>query len=71
MLFKKELTYISLAEEFAVWSKDPRILRFGQYICNKYLADGQTAPEIYYEKSPETAYWAIVKHLPIPERESR
>jgi hypothetical protein len=69
MLFNSTLDYVRLAEEFAAWNKNPGQLRFGQFICNKYLVLGKTAPNIFYEKDCGIAYWAIVEQIPTPSNE--
>jgi hypothetical protein len=69
MLFNSTLDYVRLAEEFAAWNKSPGQLRFGQYICNKYLILGKTAPSIFYETNCGVAYWKIVEEIPTPPPE--
>ena len=38
-------------------------LRFGQYICNKYLKDGMVCPSIFYEESDPIAFEKIYREL--------
>jgi len=38
-------------------------LRFGQYICNKYLKDGAVCPSIFYEESDPAAFEKIYREL--------
>jgi hypothetical protein len=63
MIFNDTLTAESLASEYLAWCKDPGHLRFGQYICNKYLVLGKSAPEIFYAENVGDAYWLIVDVL--------
>lgn len=63
MIFNSSLTVDSLEKEFGVWSKSRKTLRFGQYICNKYLNEGVSAPEIFYDENAGDAYWQIVDIL--------
>jgi hypothetical protein len=68
MLFNDTLTAESLAEEYLAWcklynSRNHDDLRFGQYICNKYLVLGKSAPEIFYAENVGDAYWLIVDVL--------
>jgi hypothetical protein len=48
------LTTNALADEWVFWNKEPRKLRFGQYIMNRYST--QPWPELYYEEDHKTAY---------------
>jgi hypothetical protein len=68
MIFNDLLTAESLAEEYLKWcseynSRNDNDLRFGQYICNKYLCLGKSAPEIFYAENVGDAYWLIVDVL--------
>lgn len=38
-------------------------LRFGQYICNKYLDRGKTCASIFYEESDPIAFEKIYREL--------
>jgi hypothetical protein len=38
-------------------------LRFGQYICNKYLRDRETYCELYYEENNQRAFERAWKDL--------
>lgn len=67
-IFNDLLTAESLAEEYLTWCKnynnrDNNDLRFGQYICNKYLVLGKSAPEIFYVENVGDAYWLIADVL--------
>lgn len=67
-IFNDTLTAESLAEEYLKWcseynSRNNNDLRFGQYICNKYLCLGKSAPEIFYAENVGDAYWLIVDVL--------
>lgn len=67
-IFNDLLTDESLAEEYLVWCKNyanrnHEDLRFGQYICNKYLCLGKSAPEIFYAENVGDAYWLIADVL--------
>lgn len=66
--FNELLTDESLANEYLVWcsnyaNHETLKIRFGQYICNKYLCLGKSAPEIYYAENVGDAYWRIVDVL--------
>jgi hypothetical protein len=68
MIFNDLLTAESLAEEYLAWCRDFQHrkmggLRFGQYICNKYLVLGKSAPEIFYAENVGDAYWLIADVL--------
>ena len=68
MIFNDLLTAESLAEEYLAWckeynSRNNNDLRFGQYICNKYLVLGKSAPEIFYAENVGDAYWLIADVL--------
>lgn len=67
MIFNDTLTAESLQDEYLKWAKDWSAgntpLRFGQYICNKYLCLGKSAPEIFYAENVGDAYWLIVDVL--------
>lgn len=69
MIFNDTLTAETLSEEYLAWcmkygnSRDRSDLRFGQYICNKYLCLGKSAPEIFYEEDVGVAYYKIVDVL--------
>jgi hypothetical protein len=58
---KQELTGITLFNEYSNWNRNRGELRFGQYMCNKYLLPGETAPEIFYEENSGTAFDLIAK----------
>jgi hypothetical protein len=70
MIFNDLLTSESLAEEYLVWCQTfrldthgKRVPRFGQYICNKYLIVGKSAPDIFYAENVGDAYYKIVDAL--------
>jgi hypothetical protein len=63
MLFNKTLDSTLLAQEYLNWCQSDRVLRFGQYICNKYLILGKSAPEIFYAENVGDAYWLIADVL--------
>lgn len=68
MIFNDTLTAETLAEEYLIWctnygSRDNNDLRFGQYICNKYLVLGKSAPEVFYAENVGDAYYLIVDFL--------
>lgn len=67
MTFDDTLNTEVLSKEFEVWSKGNKTLRFGQYICNKYLISGKSAPEIFYAENVSDAYWLIVETLSTQE----
>jgi hypothetical protein len=67
-IFNESLDAKVLANEYLKWcseynSRDNNDLRFGQYICNKYLVLGKSAPEIFYAENVGDAYWQIVDVL--------
>lgn len=69
LIFNDLLNAEVLASEYLAWLKligegrDKNDLRFGQYICNKYLVLGKSAPEIFYAENVGDAYWLIVDVL--------
>jgi hypothetical protein len=63
MIFNDSLNYDTLQEEYLAWCKSDRTLRFGQWVCNKYLLPGKSAPEIFYSESLSDAHWLIVDEL--------
>lgn len=62
-IFDDRLTPETLQEEYLAWSKSMKALRFGQYVCNKYLCLGKSAPEIFYAENVGDAYWLIADVL--------
>lgn len=58
----KELNHSILWTEFRRWNVNSP-LRFGQYIVNKYLAEGYSDPDVFYEKNNGTAYATLVARL--------
>jgi len=54
-----------LAREYAEWMKAGGYpdLRFGQYICNKYLNSCATCPNIFYEEDDGRAFEKIYTEL--------
>lgn len=58
---------IRLLEEYRAWVrgevKESEHLRFGQYICNKYLKDGISCPSIFYEGYTPNAFEKICREL--------
>jgi hypothetical protein len=66
-IFNDTLDEYVLQTEYLAWSKDwgqrKTSLRFGQYICNKYLVIGKSAPDIFYAENVGDAYWKIVDVL--------
>ena len=63
MIFNDLLNAEVLAEEYLAWCRNHEHQRFGQYICNKYLCLGKSAPEIFYAENVGDAYWLIVDVL--------
>lgn len=63
MIFNATLNADVLAEEYLAWCKSDKVLRFGQYICNKYLIVGKSAPDIFYAENVGDAYYKIVDVL--------
>jgi hypothetical protein len=59
--FNKDLNAGRLFKEYSNWHRDKPKLRFGQYIINKYLNEGETAPEIFYEEDQGKALDMIAK----------
>jgi len=68
-IFNDLLTAESLSQEYLSWcmqhgdGRNKSDLRFGQYICNKYLCLGKSTPEIFYEENVGDAYYKIVDVL--------
>ena len=61
--FNTDLTDIMLFKENSNWNGDKGSLRFGQYIINKYLNTGETAPEIFYETDAGKAFDMLCKEM--------
>jgi hypothetical protein len=57
------LTLTKLSEEYGNWYQTPRILRFGQYILNRYLPGDQSWPEVYYEEDTRKVFARIMEVL--------
>jgi hypothetical protein len=61
--FRKTLTAEKLAEEYNTWnqeeSKFGHMQRFGQRMVNKYLLEGETAPEIFYDADAKNVFGKI------------
>lgn len=66
-IFEESLSESLLLDNWWVWAVIKGYfnddIRFGQYICNKYLYLGKSAPEIFYEKDDNVAYHKIVDVL--------
>lgn len=58
----KDLNHSILWTEYRRWNVNSK-LRFGQYMVNKYLQDGHSDPEVFYEKNNGVAYAALVKRI--------
>ena len=61
--FNTDLTGIMLFKEYSNWNRDKGSLRFGQYIINKYLNAGETAPEIFYETDAGKVFDMLCKEM--------
>ena len=66
-VFVKMFYVTDLSREFAAWMRgeieESEFLRFGQYICNKYLKEGAVCPSIFYEESDAHAFEKIYREL--------
>lgn len=56
MKFKPTFTAMVLVQEYRAWGMGPRIERFGQYLCNRYLEECETFPELFYETDAAMSY---------------
>lgn len=62
-------TLETLMEEWIEWratngvGRNREDLRFGQYIVNHYLGDGQTAPVIFNKENADEAYKLILEEV--------
>lgn len=62
MKFKGTLDTETLADEYVNWfgengtKRNCNNLRFGQYLCNTYLREGQTFPDLFYTEGTDNAY---------------
>ena len=64
----RDMFYVTdLARLFAAWMRgeiaESEHLRFGQYICNKYLKEGAVCPGIFYEENDGKAFEKIYTEL--------
>ena len=66
-VFKPMFYVTDLSREYVAWLRGEvevsEHLRFGQYICNKYLKDGAVCPSIFYEESDPAAFEKIYREL--------
>lgn len=68
-IWKPELTTKILTKEYIDWiakygiGRDSSDLRFGQMMCNNYLAAGVSLAEIFYEEDPAIVYSSILLNL--------
>lgn len=63
MRFKATLTPEKLAQEHMEWYVKSSDLRFGQFICNYYLNDDVSFPNLYYERVNTVAYEIALQEL--------
>ena len=66
-VFVKMFFVTDLSREYVAWVRgeieESEHLRFGQYICNRYLKDGAVCPSIFYEESDPHAFEKIYREL--------
>jgi predicted NAD-dependent protein-ADP-ribosyltransferase YbiA (DUF1768 family) len=48
---------------FHNWMSTDKILRFGQYMYNNFVHDGEPWPELFYMEESRKAYYFISKYL--------
>ena len=64
--FKPELTAL-ICEEYTLWCKsnglgqDKNGLRFGQHLCNTYLKEGFSCPDVFYEVNVNKVFGKVWK----------
>lgn len=65
MKFKKNFprTYSDIHQCYREWNTTRQTLRFGQYMCNNYLAEGETWTELFYEDDTQEAYILCCKEV--------
>jgi len=64
--FIPELDTVQLSKEYVMYDRDDvvnGILRFGQYICNKYLMAGESYSQIFYEENDDRAFLRIFNDI--------
>lgn len=67
--FWSDFDYSVLTTEYLEWTKNYGMgrstagLRFGQALCNCYLKQGQTFPELFYEEDAEKAFGIAAKEI--------
>jgi hypothetical protein len=60
--FNSSLTHEVLVNEFKNWNMKKNYInemRFGEYICNRFLVKGRQCGEIFYEENDDIACWKI------------
>lgn len=66
-VFKPMFYVADLSREYVAYVRGEIVesehLRFGQYICNKYLKEGAVCPTIFYEESDAHAFEKIYREL--------
>ena len=64
--FSSEMTHKKILEEYRIWYKSYHTgrsgqgLRFGQHICNLYLREGMSCPDVYYEENASKVFGKII-----------
>ena len=67
--FWSDFDYSVLATDYLEWTNNYGMgrsttgLRFGQVLCNRYLKQGQTFPELFYEEDVEKAFGIAAKEI--------
>jgi hypothetical protein len=69
--FCSDFEHSILHSEYVEWTKingmgrNSHDQRFGQLICNRYLKQGQTFPELFYEENAEKAFGLAANEINI------
>lgn len=65
MTMFKNVTYHALLDGLTQYYRDglDATERFGQYFCNRYLAEGESWSELFYETNNVTASQLIADYL--------
>lgn len=67
--FWSDFDHAVLTTEYLEWTRSHGMgrnshdQRFGQSLCNRYLKQGQTFPELFYEENAETAFGIAAEEI--------
>lgn len=57
------LTVSDLHSYWLQWQQSNKIERFGQFLFNRTVHDGEPWPDLFYCRDPEIAYSMAMEHI--------